>query len=87
MVGVKRLDSGTIKVFGRKPGSLGNKCVGYMPQDIALINIFTIDETLRYYGLIYGMEDYEIQRRRKFLTTFLELPDTAKKIGELRCDL
>ena len=54
IVGKKIIDSGTILVFGGKPGSQqagvpGARC-GYMPQELALYGEFTIRETLQYFG-------------------------------------
>ncbi|CAG2107865.1 unnamed protein product [Medioppia subpectinata] len=57
ILGQLRLTSGTIEVFGKMAGSVGlgipGPGVGYMPQELALFDYFTIGEILNYYGMIY----------------------------------
>ena len=74
-LGKRTLKSGQISVLGsqgyraRIPGPR----VGYMPQELALYNEFTIEETLHYFGRIYGMSGAKIRERTDFLMTFLDL--------------
>ncbi|CAG2120043.1 unnamed protein product, partial [Medioppia subpectinata] len=60
ILGQLRLTSGTIEVFGKMAGSAGlgipGPGVGYMPQELALFDYFTIGEILDYYGMIYHMK-------------------------------
>ncbi|CAG2115441.1 unnamed protein product [Medioppia subpectinata] len=52
--------------------------IGYMPQETALYGEFTVDETLQYYGQLYGMTDgQEIQHRILELRALLNIPDTS----------
>ena len=64
VVGVKKLDSGTIWVLGGKPGTEGSGVpgprVGYMPQEISLVQEFTVIGALYYFGRINGLKDNEI---------------------------
>ncbi|OXA58013.1 ABC transporter G family member 23, partial [Folsomia candida] len=83
IIGMRRLDKGEVKVFGIEPGKSGANTIGYMPQDIALYEIFRIREILSYFGQIYGMAKSEIRSRTKFLCNFLSLPDTSKFIKDL----
>lgn len=67
------------------PGyGIPGKRLGYMPQDIALYPHFTIREILLYFGRIYGMSTSDILKREEFLTKFLQLPDSSKRISSLR---
>lgn len=79
--------SGTTKVFGVPPGKQGSDIpgpgVGYMPQELALFPDFTIEETLQYFGRLYGMRQNEIQERIKFLLSLLHLPEKTKLVGNL----
>ncbi|CAG2109355.1 unnamed protein product, partial [Medioppia subpectinata] len=64
ILGQLRLTSGTIEVFGKMARSAGlgipGPGVGYMPQELALFDYFTIGEILNYYGMIYHMTREEI---------------------------
>ncbi|OXA49624.1 ABC transporter G family member 20 [Folsomia candida] len=87
IVGIRNLNSGEILVFGRKPGSRGSgipgKRVGYMPQDLALYNGFSIDESMRYFAALYNMSGTELKESREFLIQFLDLPGAERRIGTL----
>jgi ABC-type multidrug transport system ATPase subunit len=48
--------------------------VGYMPQEIALFNEFTIGEILNYFGIIYHMKSGVIEKRIQHLIDLLRLP-------------
>lgn len=81
IVGVQSLERGTIEVFDECAGR-NNIKVGYMPQEIALVAEFSIKEMINLYGVIYGMEAFEIKQRLNFLTNLLDLPDNNKAIGD-----
>ncbi|GAB6022337.1 hypothetical protein CHUAL_006458 [Chamberlinius hualienensis] len=87
IVGRLNIKSGFIKVFGHYPGTpesgIPGHRVGYMPQDIALFNEFTIQETLEYFGRIYKMNRTTIQRRMFFLLEFLHLPKANRFVKNL----
>ncbi|XP_021953441.1 ABC transporter G family member 23 [Folsomia candida] len=83
VVGLRKLDSGDLIVFAQqRKGHLGHLC-GYMPQEISLLNIYTIHEALHHFGMIYGMSHEAIETKIKFLTTFLDLPPTSRIIEHL----
>lgn len=63
-------------------GALGPR-IGYMPQDIALVNELSIKETIYYFGRIYGMNDDRIRERFKILKDLLELPDSSRLVENL----
>ncbi|CAG2113227.1 unnamed protein product, partial [Medioppia subpectinata] len=49
-----------------------------MPQETALYGEFTVDETLQYFGQLYGMTDGQtIQQRILELRALLAIPDTG----------
>uniref|UniRef100_A0A1I8GLS2 ABC transporter domain-containing protein n=1 Tax=Macrostomum lignano TaxID=282301 RepID=A0A1I8GLS2_9PLAT len=91
IVGRLRPDSGLIRVMGQRPGKLGHKVpgslIGYMPQDLALYQEFTISETLFYFGRIFGMDSAEIKARVDFLVNLLKLPCKDKLIYRLSIEL
>ncbi|CAF0942665.1 unnamed protein product [Brachionus calyciflorus] len=87
VVGRVNLDSGLIKVLGKEPGEKGHGVpgvlVGYMPQEIALYNEFTINETLVYFGFLHNMKRENVNRRRDFLVEFLDLPSKTRLVKNL----
>lgn len=94
IVGVKFLNSGSIKVLGGEPGSkesgVPGPRVGYMPQDISLLEIFTIKEIIYYFGRICGVHSEDIEKNFNILKDLLELPDENRFVmncsgGQKRC--
>ncbi|XP_041760997.1 ABC transporter G family member 20 [Anopheles merus] len=85
IVGRKFLNDGEINVLGGTPGTAGSGVpgprIGYMPQDIALVEEFTIKETIYYFGRIYGMSKEKIRERYKLLKHLLELPGDERYVG------
>ncbi|XP_021968284.2 ABC transporter G family member 23 isoform X2 [Folsomia candida] len=89
IVGLRKLNSGVIMVFGRKPGSQGcgvpGSRVGYMPQELALYDNMTIGETISFYGALANLPRYEVNSRLEFLVKLLDLPDQQRRIDCLSC--
>ena len=84
-LGKRTLKSGQISVLGRcgETARIPGPRVGYMPQELALYNEFSIEETLHYFGRIYGMSAAKIRERTEFLMTFLDLqnlPGSSKRL-------
>ncbi|XP_035708180.1 linearmycin resistance ATP-binding protein LnrL-like [Folsomia candida] len=82
IVGLRELDMGEITIFPR--GNNLAQILGYMPQETALLNLLTIVESLRYFGIIYGMDESVIKKRVDFLTSFLDLRKTNNLVHTLR---
>ncbi|XP_054159939.1 ABC transporter G family member 20-like [Oppia nitens] len=78
---------GSISLFGRTPGTPGSRvpgpAVGYMPQELALYEDFSIEETLRYFGRLFGITSQTIQTRIEFMLDLLQLPNGRKMIRNL----
>ncbi|CAG2112871.1 unnamed protein product, partial [Medioppia subpectinata] len=87
ILGQLKLTSGTIDVFGKKPGSVDSGIpgpgVGYMPQELSLFDYFTIGEILNYYGMIYHMKREEIDKNVNNLRELLHLPENSRLISQL----
>lgn len=94
LVGLLKPTSGSISILGEFPEGSGrrsraSRCqvpgpnVGYMPQDLALYEDFTIRQILLMFGLYMGMARDLIQSRIEFLTTFLDLPEIDRQIQTL----
>jgi ABC-type multidrug transport system ATPase subunit len=82
IMGTKVLDSGSIKVLSDSVGN--NKLeIGFMPQNTALIEEFTIKELFDFFGQVYGLNCLERLERFDFLSNLLELPDTSDLVRNL----
>ncbi|XP_019756664.2 ABC transporter G family member 23 [Dendroctonus ponderosae] len=82
IVGRKSTNSGEIWVLGGRPGEKGSGVpgpkIGYMPQELALVEEFTVKDAIYYFGTIYKMEAKDIKERFEYLSKLLELPDGSK---------
>ncbi|CAL8109728.1 unnamed protein product [Orchesella dallaii] len=87
IVGRQTWDAGSISILGSPPYlkrcAFDSKKLGYMPQDLALQPLLTIEEVLILYGRLHGMSTDTIISRMKFLQTFLQLPDGHRTIDNL----
>lgn len=79
IVGTKKLNCGDIKVLGEPVGWNKSK-IGYMPQELALIEEFSISELIYFFGLINGLSNTKVQQRLTFLLDLFELPDGNKLV-------
>ena len=73
---------GTIFVLGQHPHVFGQS-VGFMPQEMALHSMNTIDEELFFYGRLANMSGQKIRQRCQFLTSLLDLSNRQKIISKL----
>jgi ABC-type multidrug transport system ATPase subunit/ABC-type multidrug transport system permease subunit len=87
MIGMTVPRYGYMDVFGRKPrdpdSGIPGKLVGYMPQDVALYNDLTIQETLVYFGRLYFMPWAKMMIQIDYLIDMLDLPDKGRLISTL----
>jgi ABC-type multidrug transport system ATPase subunit len=81
IVGLAKLDGGEIQVFGECSRKNTSR-FGFMPQETALIDVFTIRETIWFYGTIYGLPSEKIIKKVKFLVDLLELPDVNRLVQD-----
>ncbi|KAH8376657.1 hypothetical protein KR093_000663 [Drosophila rubida] len=86
IVGQRRLNGGDVVVLGAKPGEPGSGVpgnrVGFMPQEIALVEEMTVKETIFYFGRIYGLTDEKIREKYKLLKELLQLPPPRQMIKQ-----
>ncbi|XP_073823396.1 ABC transporter G family member 23 [Musca autumnalis] len=84
IVGQRQFNSGEVRVLGLKPGAPGSGIpgsrIGYMPQEIALVEEMTVKETVYYFGRIYGMKDDKIREKFKILRDLLQLPRATQLV-------
>lgn len=55
-----------------------------MPQDLCLIEEFTVKDALQHQGWLFGMSDRQIDDRFNFLKKLLDLPPGNKLVKNLR---
>ncbi|XP_051868225.1 ABC transporter G family member 20 [Pristis pectinata] len=87
VLGRLRISRGQITVLGKPPAFPGHgvpgRMVGYMPQELALYNEFSITDTFRFFGRIHGLNSKDIEARLSFLVDFLDLHDKNVLIKHL----
>ncbi|XP_075526822.1 ABC transporter G family member 20-like [Dermacentor variabilis] len=87
IMGRKHFQKGDVRVFGLAAGTPGSKIpgpnVGYMPQELALYNAFTIEETLRFFARLYLMDPQRCKERADFLIALLDIPDPKRLVSYL----
>ncbi|XP_045554502.1 LOW QUALITY PROTEIN: ABC transporter G family member 20 [Salmo salar] len=87
ILGTLKISRGHISVLGKPPAFPGHqvpgRMVGYMPQDLALYNEFSISATLTFFGRIHGLSATDTQARMDFLVDFLDLPHNSSLVGKL----
>lgn len=95
LVGQHQLTAGRVRVFGREPrarprsarGSdvgVPGPSLGYMPQELAVPDGFTIRETLHYFGWLAGMATHCIEGHSAALIRLLDLPGQDRLVCDLR---
>ncbi|KAF5292427.1 hypothetical protein FQA39_LY13974 [Lamprigera yunnana] len=84
ILGLVKLDSGYVKVFGFAPGAtlsgIPGIRVGYTPKLSGLYQDFTANEIFRYYGQCLGLSTSYISERIYFLNNLLNIPFDDKLI-------
>lgn len=87
IVGRLSVNSGSVSVFGVPPDIYSSDSskpkIGYMPQDFALNDELTVDETLKFYGRLTGMTGKQISEKSKFLVSFLNMSYHKKFCNKL----
>ena len=87
LVGLIKPSQGRVRVCGYDPHSskFDKSLVGFMPQELALYDEFTAIETLRYFGLLYCMNKFQLEYSIENLVTFLDLTHCQdQKVDTLR---
>nr|CAD7410993.1 unnamed protein product [Timema cristinae] len=87
IVGTRKLTSGNIWVLGGRPGTKNSGVpgprVGYMPQENAQVQEFTVKESIYYFGWINGMSGQELDDSYKKLSRLLLLPPSGRFMRNL----
>ncbi|KAF7487775.1 ABC transporter G family member 20 [Sarcoptes scabiei] len=88
IVGRIKPKQGYVKVFGYQPNEPGSQIpgpsVGYMPQEVAVYEEFSIEEMLYYFGRLFNLSPDFLDQRILFLISFLDLPNKIVFGGQKR---
>ncbi|CAG2112185.1 unnamed protein product [Medioppia subpectinata] len=87
LIGRIKPDQGYVRIFGFQPNEPGSQipgpAIGYMPQEIAVYDDFTIEETLLYFGRLFRLNPRFLKERIEFLLAFLDLPNKSRMVINL----
>lgn len=86
MIDVVEPDKGTIKFWGEglnEPTSKVKQRIGALPEFNPIIEEFSIQDYIKYVGLIYNLDDELLEKRSEFLIQYFfeEVPSKKKIIG------
>jgi ABC-2 type transport system ATP-binding protein len=76
-------NSGNAQVLGETipDGNISSQ-IGYMPQETGVYLGLTVEQNLKFYGRIFGLETKEIERREDELLKFVDLLDWKYEMAE-----
>ncbi|MFK4084899.1 ATP-binding cassette domain-containing protein [Kribbella sp. NPDC020789] len=80
--GLLRADAGQVRVAGRPIGTTATaakRCIGYVPQEVALYPDLTARENLRFFGRLYGLRGKTLDQR---IGKVLELIGLTERGGD-----
>lgn len=85
IVGLLKPDAGKVVIFGHPlfTGIVPGPGVGFMPQEEALYEEFTIAENILFFGRLLGMDQDSIHKRITFLCSFFELMPADRPVKNL----
>ena len=75
-------DSGTIKICGYdiiKEPIKAKECIGYVPQDLSLMEEMNAYDNLEFFGALYGLKGKELKERIREALKVTGLEDTKRK--------
>ena len=76
-----------MRVLNSEPNTPGSsvpgQSVGYMPQELALYEEFSIHQNFLFYGKLFGMSQQAIDEREQWLLDFLHIPPSNRSIKKL----
>jgi ABC-2 type transport system ATP-binding protein len=80
LVGRVRLDSGSVRLFGRPADEPGARdAIGYVPQELALYQVLSAAENLRVFGRYLGLAGERLERAVERGLAFANLTDRAEE--------
>ncbi|KAL7012131.1 hypothetical protein ACKWTF_014646 [Chironomus riparius] len=87
LMGMQKIEHGEMGIFNQKvchnKSSKNYHVIGYMPQQVALIQELSIKETLQYFGDLFMMNPKELNERILQVVNLLDLPNENCQIRNL----
>ena len=87
LTGRLKAHAGSVVVLGCVPGSplaaVPGSAVGFMPQELALYEEFSIRQNFKFYGRLFGMSAEAIAERERWLLELLHIPASSRSIRQL----
>jgi ABC-type multidrug transport system ATPase subunit len=80
ITGILKADNGSLEVLGKHSNKIPSSCIGFMPQDSALIESFKVQEMFWFFGTLFGLNSDEIKKKHQEFSSLLELPKPNKFI-------
>ena len=87
VIGRRSFDSGDLSVLGTQPGTPSSGIpgcrVGFMPQEIALYQDFSIKEMFQYFGSLFDLDSLFVEKQTDFFCKLLDLPPVKRIVKTL----
>jgi len=79
ILGLTKVDSGTIEIFEKKLNRIIKKKIGYVPQDIAVCNELNAYDNVMFFGKLYGLRGDKLKESVKKAMEFTGLWERRKE--------
>ena len=79
ILGLTKVDSGTIEIFEKKLNRIIKKKIGYVPQDIAVCNELNAYDNVMFFGKLYGLRGDKLKESVKKAMEFTGLWERKKE--------
>jgi ABC-2 type transport system ATP-binding protein len=80
LLGLLRPTRGAVRLLGRPADDVvKNRQIGYLPEESYLYRFLSGEETLRFYGRLFGLRGSELERRVRELLDLVKLDRRARK--------
>ena len=80
LLGLLRPTRGSVSILGRPAEDVAkNRLIGYLPEESYLYRFLTGEETLRFYGRLFGLRGSNLTRRVNDLLDLVNLDRRARK--------
>jgi ABC-2 type transport system ATP-binding protein len=80
LLGLNRSTSGVVRLFGESPDQMSVKRrIGYLPEESHLYRFLNAEETLHFYGRLFGLDRNERRRRVAELLDYVGLEREGKR--------
>lgn len=82
IIGLLKLTEGSIEIGNldaKKHPKEIKKLIGYVPQDLAIIENLSAYQNVKFFGSLYGLKGKELEERVEYALRFVQLSDRARE--------